>query len=140
MKKQLLLVRLACLALSACDRQSQGFAPPPGDAGDGKATFVRLQCNQCHKVGDIALAGSGDIEVTLGGKTTGVTTYGDLVTSIINPSHRLGRATDPSTVQDGKSTMRSYNDFMTVQETVDLVSCLQTTYEIWVPEFSATGY
>lgn len=126
---------ITCLCLVACDRQSGGFALPPGDAEAGKATFVRLQCNQCHEVGDIGWAGPGDIKVTLGGDSTRVVTYGDLVTSIINPSHRLSRGAAPSTVQDNESLMRRYNDIMTVQEMIDLVTYLQTTYKVWVPDF-----
>ena len=136
MKKWLLLV---CVLLTACDRQSQGFALPPGDIEAGKAAFVRLQCNQCHQVDDIAWAGSGDIRVTLGGERTAIATYGDLVTSIINPSHRLSRGFDPATVQNDQSKMRVYNDVMTVQELIDLVTYLQTTYEVWVPDFRQLG-
>lgn len=137
MKKWLLLT--CVLLTTACDRQSQGFALPPGDVEAGKATFVRLECNQCHQVGDIEWVGSGDIKVTLGGERTAIATYGDLVTSVINPSHRLSRGLDPSTVQNSESKMRLYNDVMTVQELIDLVTYLQTTYEVWTPDFRELG-
>ena len=129
---------VAIFMLSACNFQSQGFNLPKGNIEQGKANFILLQCNDCHSVDEVAWNESPDpgaIHVTLGGKTTRVKTYGDLVTSIINPSHKLSRPSDPSTMtESGDSTMRVYNDVMTVQELIDLVEFLQSKYEVWVPD------
>jgi sulfur-oxidizing protein SoxX len=65
-----------------------------------------------------------------------VKTYADLVTSIINPSHKLSRGFDNNTVTtEGESQMRSYNEYMTVEELTDIVTFLESKYEIWVPTY-----
>ena len=66
------------------------------------------------------------MSIALGGEVTRIQTYGELVTSIINPSHRLAEGYPVDTVSvDGKSRMRNYNDVMTVTELTDLVMFLQ---------------
>jgi sulfur-oxidizing protein SoxX len=74
--------------------------------------------------------------VQLGGKTPHLRTYGELVTSIINPSHKIApRHREAGAVLEGESLM-SYmylNQVMTVQELVDLVAFLQPTYEVVPP-------
>ncbi|PAY18155.1 cytochrome C [Rhodopirellula sp. SM50] len=112
---------------------------PEGDAERGKATFVALQCNACHTVDGVELDASVSEDVTtvaLGGKKGYVVTYGDLVTSIINPSHRFALGYKSDEIQEGEvSKMRSYNDEMTVTQLADLVTFLQQHYEveIYVP-------
>ncbi len=128
--------------LTACNEQGRGFNLPKGDVEQGKMTFVLMQCNDCHTVKGIDFIGDPDgTNVFLGGKTTRVASYGDLVTSIINPSHKLSRGSDPTTVTlDGESKMRNYNEYMSVQELIDLVEFLQSRYEIWVPTYYTYGY
>ncbi|MEM7366095.1 MAG: cytochrome C [Pseudomonadota bacterium] len=124
-----------CLLCVACNPQERGFNLPPGDANVGKANFVLLQCNECHSVGDVPYVGR-KLNVQLGGVSTRVKTYGDLVTSIINPSHKLSRGSDPVTqTETGESVMRNYNETLTVQELIDLVAFLQSEYEVWVPDY-----
>ncbi len=138
--RQLTFAAIACTLLSACEQQSRGFVLPPGDVAQGKTTFVALQCNGCHRipgaVDKLIEGGDPTIDVTIGGPTTRVNTYGDLVTSIINPSHRIsGGFTPASSNADNTSRMRVYNDVMTVQQLVDLTTFLQTTYSLVVPEY-----
>lgn len=140
MKKiQCFLVFLLALLLSSCDGQSQGFNLPEGDAEQGKANFILLKCNSCHSVEGVqwdGIEGENAIHVRLGGMTAHVKSYGDLVTSIINPSHKLSRGSDPTTVtESGESRMRNYNEVMSVQELIDLVEFLQSKYEIWIPDY-----
>ncbi len=134
-----LLALLTVVLITGCDTQSQGFNLPPGNAEQGRATFILMQCNDCHSVEGVPWAGEGKegaIKVHLGGTTPHVKTYGDLVTSIIHPSHKLSRGQAPGTVTaEGGSTMRHYNDVMSVQELIDLVAFLQSKYEIWVPDY-----
>ena len=145
-------VILFIFVLTGCDPQSRGFNLPRGDVDQGKATFVLLQCNDCHSIEGVSWAGTDAsltgpdnkieeaINVGLGGKVTKVRTYGDLVTSIINPSHKLSRTNSKGTVTaDGKSAMRLYNDVMSVQELIDLVEFLQSKYEVWVPDYYTYG-
>lgn len=117
-------------------RESRGFVLPEGDVQAGKAVFVNLACNQCHSVADVIWQGEeGDTELKLGGETSTLKTYGELVTSIINPSHKIAsRYLKEKVVVDGQSKMKIYNEVMTVQELVDLVTFLQSEYELAVPE------
>lgn len=132
------LVILCSIFLAACDQQSRGFSLPEGDVERGRTSFVELGCQQCHRViGDAELELSspdGAVQVDLGGRVTRIKTYGDLVTSVINPSHKISSQQPGATENDGQSSMRVYNDVMTVQQLVDLVAYLQETYEVHVPE------
>jgi L-cysteine S-thiosulfotransferase len=113
---------IALVLLGGCGGD---FALPEGDIQRGRETFVELQCHSCHSVADIDQAESElspPIHKRLGGEVTRVKRYEDLVTSIINPSHRPGR-----------SAMPSYNDVMTVQQLVDLVTFLRSEYRVHVP-------
>lgn len=133
-KPRHLLVLLMLVLFAGCDNRE--FNLPQGDVEAGRATFALLQCNECHSVEGATYVGSNlhDINVYLGGKTTEVKTYADLVTSIINPSHRLSRGgVNNTTTPDGQSRMRNYNEFMTVEELTNLVTFLESRYEIWVP-------
>ena len=129
---------LLFLFLASCDfdpNSGRGFSLPQGSFEAGRATFVELECNACHSVGDIErIAGheGPDIDVKLGGPVTAVKTYGDLVTSIINPSHKISRRNDKQgfATEDNESNMVVYNDVMTVQQLVDLVSYLESNYQI----------
>lgn len=139
-----LVAALALAGVAGCEPQSRGFALPPGDAERGQAEFVALGCNGCHSVAGVdklAAGGHPDIHVVLGGQVTRVKTYGDLVTSIINPSHRLSRGNDPTTMDEaGASRMRLYNDVMTVSQLIDLTAFLQSKYEVWVPDYHMYAY
>jgi hypothetical protein len=68
--------------------------------------------------------------VVLGGRVFEVRTDGYLVTSIINPSHRLAREFRGAilTTESGESRMPDHNDVMTVGQLTDLVAFLQSTY------------
>ena len=133
MRKLVLLI--AVIFLWSCNPNSRGFVLPEGDVEAGKAAFVELKCNQCHSVADIAWIGEGeDVEVPLGGEVTRLKAYGELVTSVINPSHRIASPYLREKVAvEGVSNMKNYNQVMTVQELVDIVSFLQTEYEVTLP-------
>ena len=140
MNRYLTLIMISCCALmAACTggkESPRGFSLPEGNAEMGKAAFVALQCNACHSTAEVEqLANGNDISVNLGGDVSFVKTYADLVTSIINPSHRLASGyPDEMVSQDGESRMRNYNDVMTVEQLIDLVSYLQPHYKLRVPE------
>lgn len=130
----------ACLLLSGCSdpKSASGFRLPDGEVGAGREAFVRLNCHQCHTVaGDSLPKGqlADVITVPLGGEVVRVRTYGQLVTSVINPQHIInpayrGKYTDPA----GRSLMPDYNQTMTVRELVDLVAYLQSRYKLKPPE------
>jgi hypothetical protein len=130
---------LPCLAaVAACGPASPfGFRLPDGDAAAGRQAFVALGCNACHEVAGVPIEYlEGIAHVQLGGKTTHLRTYGELVTSIINPSHKIApRHREAGAVLEGESVMTYLylNQIMTVQELVDLVAFLQPTYDVVPP-------
>jgi hypothetical protein len=120
--------------LVGCASRDEGFTLPPGDAQRGRDAFVAFRCYDCHDVYKVELpprAKSAATIITLGGDVARVKSYGDLVTGIINPSHRLATAYTPPTSSDGgQSPMKVYNDVMTVSQLVDIVTFLQQHYEL----------
>jgi L-cysteine S-thiosulfotransferase len=125
-------------AVSACNsgpHSPAGFRlPSNGDVERGKAAFVVLECNRCHEVADTSLPPptvQPVVPVVLGGEITWEKTDGYLVTSIINPSHKLtGYRTDLTTTAHGKSRMPEYADIMTVRQLTDIVAFLQSRYTV----------
>jgi len=85
----------------------------------GRVAFAELGCNSviASRAPDPAYAPPGGANVTLGGKTTWVKTYGELVTAIVHPSHRITpRYPADQVATEGESLMAlAYlNDVMTV--------------------------
>ena len=139
------LVLLSSLSVVwGCNPEARGFALPDGDAARGREAFVALGCHACHSMPDVTqLTNGGDptIQVALGGPVSRVKTYGDLVTAIINPSHRLSRGGDPTTIDErGRSKMPVYNDVLTVSQLVDLTTYLQSSYDVYVPTYYKYRY
>ena len=127
---------IACLA--GCASKDGGFTLPAGDGERGQAAFVAFRCFDCHQVEGVSLPPSEEpnqVIVKLGGEVSREKSYADLVTGIINPSHRLATGYDPNLVaQDGKSRMTVYNDVMTVSQLIDIVTFLQQHYELRIHE------
>jgi len=130
---------LVVSVLSGCSEytQNRGFSLPKGDAGTGQLVFVEYRCIECHTLSGTEF--SEEVEnsehetmVEIGGEVTRVKSYGDLVTSIINPSHKLakGYLVKDITDQDGESKMRNYNEELNVRELIDLVAFLKSKYEL----------
>ncbi len=141
------LLLIAFLAISGCqaDRMSEkGFSLPEGNAINGKMAFIYMHCHECHTIANEelpALALADPPFVELGGKVTRVKTYGELVTAIINPSHKLARGYPADVVSDdGQSKMPVYNGYMTVEELIDIVSYLQPHYDVQVPRYEYRIY
>lgn len=146
------LMALGAVFLVGCDtgpKSSIGFSLPDGDAEQGKANYTYFACNACHETDDVPYLDAGDElapRVVLGGETTRIKTYGELVTSVINPSHRVARRESPAMADaSGESRMTSFNDVMTVTQLVDLVAYVQSKYTLspytrsaypvyWTPE------
>ena len=103
-----------------------------------------MHCYECHTIeGEMfpALGMSDPLEIELGGKVTRVKSYGELVTAIINPSHKLAPGYAETEVAiEGESRMPVYNGYMTVQELIDIVMYLQPHYEVYVPTYSYRVY
>lgn len=144
----LALFLLSLITLGGCDSETRmsekGFRLPDGDAEAGREVFLYMQCHQCHTIKGEQLpgiAGQPPPYVELGGAVTQVRTYGQLVTSIINPSHKLATGYAEIVVSDdGESRMYIYNEYMTIQELVDLVMFLQPYYKVVPPDFQYRMY
>jgi hypothetical protein len=117
-----------------CAAKEKEFTLPPGDAERGHTAFVAFRCFDCHVVDGVDLPPGeeqGQVMVKLGGEVDRLRDYGDLVTAIVNPSHRLAKGYTPNFVSDeGKSRMTVYNDVMTVSQLIDIVAFLQAHYEL----------
>lgn len=135
---------LATVAGCYSDPMSQrGFSLPEGDPGAGRDVFTYMQCHQCHTVENETFPPLPGAEpwVLLGGDVTEVKTYGDLLTSIINPSHKLAEGyAEEAVAEDGESKMYNYNQYMTVQELIDVVAFLQPHYQVVVPNTAYRPY
>lgn len=130
-------VALAAFLVSGCEpaaKSGRGFKLPEGSVESGKTAFVDLKCYTCHTV-----YGVDDIPkpvdtvtspVFIGGQVAKVKSYGDLVTSIIHPSHQItselrGRWEEESQI----SPMPEFNHLMTVKQMIDLTTFLQSHYK-----------
>ena len=113
---------------------SKGFTLPDGDVAMGKVKFVELGCNSCHATKTVEhLPSDNELNVFLGGKTSRIETYGELVTSVINPSHRLSKKLPAiQAPEDGSSPMPNFNDIMSIADLIDIVAYLQSGYELRV--------
>jgi hypothetical protein len=136
--KTLFCAMVTVTLVGACDsRSGRGLHLPDGDIEKGKAAFVELGCPRCHEiVGVVAAAPGGEVPmiVRLGGPVRKVETYGELVTSIVNPSHGLTRLYPAEEVAiGGESRMEDFNDTMTVSQLIDLVAFLQSQYKLLRP-------
>jgi len=121
------------------------FRLPTGNPDAGRRTFVELRCYVCHQVKgvDARFEGTPAASVELGGKVSRVKSYAELVTSIINPTHKIpadraGRDAAPA----GESLMAlaGLNDVMTVTQLVDLVAFLQPQYKVEPPKVDPYTY
>jgi len=121
----------------------QGFSLPDGNSEGGKLVLLKYKCLSCHIIDGLEppvdLIDLSEFSVRLGEKSHKVKTYADLLTSIINPSHKFAAGYKLNTIQsDGVSKMPIYNDVMTVTELVNLVTFLQSNY-VLIP-YKKTDY
>jgi len=128
--------------LAACGgeerKMSRGFSLPEGDTEKGKQAFLELQCHRCHTVAGEVLP--DDVPRTikapnLGGELYRVKSYGELVTSVINPKHVISKDWEGLT-----SPMPVVNEKMTVQQMIDIVAFLNSRYVKLEPEYEVPYY
>jgi hypothetical protein len=131
--------------LAGCRSQRKsalGFHLPDGDPERGKAAFVALQCFTCHEVAGVELpppTALPRVPVVLGGRVTIEPTDGELVTSIVHPSHALSRRSG-DVASGSLSRMGDYNHAMTVQQLIDLVAFLHSVQVVDHNRTAATGF
>jgi hypothetical protein len=128
---------LFILTIVSCEKgpdSPRGFSLPQGDVAKGKTVLLKYECLSCHVLEGVQqpdIKNTVNLSIRIGGKTTKVKTYAELVTAIINPSHDFSKGYALKLIQkDGKSLMKNFNDVMTVAELIDLVVFLQPHYEL----------
>ena len=71
-------------------------------------------------------------------------TYGELVTSIINPAHVVAKdylkTLEKEERKDAESPMASANNRMTVEQMIDIVEFLNVHYVKLVPDYEEPPY
>lgn len=135
------LLLVAGLLLAGCGPKSaRGFRLPEGDAIAGEEAFLGLGCVRCHSVEGADFPPPLEYNVHLGGESPNVTTYGELVTSIINPSHGVSWRYHPAEGAPKGSPMPDLTGAMTVKQMIDLVAYLHPRYTIIRPEYPHPYY
>jgi mono/diheme cytochrome c family protein len=115
-----------------------GFPIEQGDIDAGRQAFVDHQCHQCHSIAGLslpALAGASAPILELGGQTTAVKTYAELMTSIINPNHNISERYRQQLLLQATVPVQSpmpmpHIDNMTVRQLIDLVAFLDSRYQL----------
>lgn len=139
--KSLIAVLLAAMTIgiSGCAYTPIfGFPREAGDTAAGRQAFIDHQCHRCHSVAGErfpALAGADAPILELGGETIYVKSYADLMTSIINPDHRISERYRDQMVRRGIVPVDSpmpqpHVDTMTVRQLIDLVAFLDSKYQL----------
>jgi len=140
--KSCLTAALLLVFLSGCrtypdEIGSFRFPILDGDIQEGQDAFFRLECNQCHVVDGVqlpAFSGPRPVTAELGCEMYFAKTYGDLVTSIINPDHVLSdEYLDqlPSEVRRRTNSSPMYmKEDMLVTELIDIVAFLNSRYRL----------
>ncbi len=140
----IVLLGLLCGAcVKAPPQTGKGFYLPSGNAQNGQAAFVQLKCHTCHTVAGINLPTPENPAtkiVPLGGEVTRVRSYGDLVTSIIYPSHSVSDLLTPAAREALGANMPEIANDITVRQLVDIVTFLQPHYKQVVPPSYTYGY
>ena len=129
------LVAAVVLSVVGCDleKSPRGFRLPDGNVDKGREAFVSLQCNSCHTVSGETFPSPTSFNIPLGVETARIRTYGELVTSIINPSHVISSRYREELRQATQSPMTNFNETMTVAQMIDLVAFLQSRYKLIYP-------
>lgn len=134
-----LLFTLPLVACAVEPTSARGFRLPGGDVEAGKEAFARYGCVGCHSVEGTEFDADpvdGGVQHRIGGKVHRIRNYGELLTAVVNPSHDLAPAYRKEVGdRDADSPMPDYNDTMTVQDLIDLVAFLQSTYTEYVPDY-----
>lgn len=113
-----------------------GFPVEEGNVEAGRQAFIDHQCHRCHSVAGVSLpelAGAEAPMLELGGETSNVKAYSELVTSIINPNHRISERYREQQRAFGplESPMpMPHIETMTVRQLIDIVAFLDSRYTL----------
>jgi sulfur-oxidizing protein SoxX len=115
---------------------SFGFPVEEGNIEAGRQAFIDHGCHRCHSVAGVSLPvfpGAASPLLELGGPTSQVKAYSELVTSIINPSHRISERYREGLRQPVVGPLETqmpmaHIETMTVRQLIDLVAFLDSRY------------
>jgi mono/diheme cytochrome c family protein len=115
-----------------------GFPIEQGNIADGRQAFVDHRCHQCHSIAGERLpplAGADDPLLELGGQTIYVKSFADIMTSVINPDHRISERYRDQLLRQGIIPVDTpmpapHIDTMTVRQLIDIVAFLDSKYEL----------
>jgi sulfur-oxidizing protein SoxX len=147
----LLLILGSLFLVYGCERgrtSGKGLYLPKGDVEKGRQAFIDMKCYRCHTVAGVELPKvelATTISFELGGEVIHVKSYGELVTSIVNPAHVTSRKYLDSLgelAKEGKieSPMPSFNEQMTVAQLIDLIAFLDSRYKELQPSYIGSPY
>lgn len=128
------------LILHSCkdpsENMAKGFRLPDGNIEKGQTAFIEMKCHQCHTVAGASLPSPdtpSQISFELGGEVRKVKSYGELVTSIIQPQHVVSPEYLDKLAKDkheaAVSPMPTFNDRMTITQLTDVVTFLHSHYQ-----------
>ena len=131
-----LVIIIPLAFLSGCEKAQapvKGFILPPGDATLGKQAFVEIGCPKCHTVvgANIQQPPSEQFHIELGEDNRRVRHYGDLLTSVVNPDHKVSAAyrVQDESKDEISSPMPKFASTMTVEQMLNIVEFLHQAYE-----------
>ncbi len=108
-----------------------------GNVERGQEAFLANGCNLCHTVNAVTLPDNArlrPVTVELGGDLIFAKTYGDLVTSIINPDHVISDKYLDQLPREARREVDSspmyVNPDMKVTELIDIVAFLNSKYRL----------
>ncbi|MFT4767675.1 MAG: hypothetical protein ACI8RN_000804 [Glaciecola sp.] len=141
------LVAVVCaVLLGACSQERppvKGFVLPEGNTETGALVFIEMGCPQCHVVADSDITQPQDaaLRIQLGGNIHYVKHYGDLLTSIVIPDHRISAQYQPPSADEESmvSPMPAFTETLTVAQLVDLVEFLHSKYTT-IPTYAGEFY
>jgi sulfur-oxidizing protein SoxX len=143
--RSVILASVILLALSACSEEGKpvrGFVLPEGDIAQGEQVFVDFNCHGCHTIPDMEFPVTDftpPFILEIGGKVYRVKTYGDLLTSVVNPDHIISpkyvAMLESANREAVISPMPYFGEEMTVAELIDVIEFLHAQYSRLQPQY-----
>ena len=131
------LVWISALLAGCAEKAApvKDFVLPKGDVVAGQEVFNSVGCRFCHSIANLDLPpfhSEQVLNIQLGGEVYKVRSYGELLTSVVNPEHKklaVNLQQLPEEGQQLESPMPDFNDVMTVRQLIDLTEFLHSRYE-----------
>ena len=130
------VVSLGLIGTACTTYSTFGFPVEEGSIENGRLAFIAHGCHRCHSVAGVDLpefVGASSPLIELGGETSTIKAYSELVTSIINPNHRISERyreqLQQRTLGPLETQMPSAHiETMTVRQLIDIVAFLDSRY------------